>query len=94
MPYSASRERTDASNGFAVSAPAAAIGVPPEPALMPRSSSSSRALRWMAWARLIASARRSASLNSLVSLMEPVRVKRSRASGSAWARSSVPLVTN
>ncbi len=32
MPYSASRERTDASNGSAASAPAAAIGVPPEPA--------------------------------------------------------------
>ena len=32
MPYPASRERTDASNGLAVPAPVAAIGVPPAPA--------------------------------------------------------------
>ncbi len=42
MPYPASRERTDASNGLAVPAPVAAIGVPPAPAYS-RYSASSRA---------------------------------------------------
>ncbi|HEY2306138.1 MAG TPA: hypothetical protein VGI05_09685 [Streptosporangiaceae bacterium] len=56
---------------------------------MPRSSCSSLAFRWIAWTRRIASARRSASLNSRVSLIDPVRQNRSSMSGSAPARSRV-----